>query len=314
MSDLSVVEAAPDDADGVRDVIRAAFEARPQLDPSGSALDETTDSVRDVLERRGGLLCRVDGIPAGALLFDVEAAALAMRRVSVVPHFRTRGVASALVGVAEQVAAARGHDDMTLRARTELPATLVFWTRRGYRELSRSGSHVVLGKALPAEVVVPGAEDMRRLGIALAGLCRSGDVLILEGELGAGKTTLTQGIGVGLGVRGDVTSPTFVISRVHPSVTGGPALVHVDAYRLEDGVELDDLDLDAFIENAVTVVEWGEGIAEALSDDRVRVSLVRRHGGESAAAGTEEDVRTATITPVGARWVGRSVRSRLIGA
>ena len=86
-----------------------------------------------------------------------------MRRVSVVPHFQSRGVASAMVGVAEEIAAQRGYDDMTLRARSELPATLVFWERRGYYPLAQHGSHLVLGKALPVEVELPEADDARRL-------------------------------------------------------------------------------------------------------------------------------------------------------
>jgi tRNA threonylcarbamoyladenosine biosynthesis protein TsaE len=316
MSDLNVVEATPDDAVLVRDVIHAAFEARLHVDPPSTALDETVDSVREVLDQHGGLLCRVDGVPAGALLFDVDGEALAMRRVSVVPHFQSRGVASALVGVAEEIAASRGYDDMTLRARSELPATLVFWARRGYHQLTAKGPHLVMGKALPVEVVLPEAEDARRLGKALAGLCRGGDVLILTGELGAGKTTLAQGIGAGLGVRGEVTSPSFVISRVHPSTSDGPALVHVDAYRLGDEAELDDLDLDAFVDDAVTVVEWGEGIAEALSDDRLRVHLSRRHGGDQPSDSVNgeadaHDQRVALVTPVGARWIGAHVRSTL---
>jgi tRNA threonylcarbamoyladenosine biosynthesis protein TsaE len=311
MSDLNVVEATPDDAALVRDVIHQAFAARPHLDPPSTALDESVDSVAAVIAQQGGLLSRVDGVPAGALLFDVEGSALAMRRVSVVPHFQSRGVASALVGVAEEIAAQRGYDDMTLRARSELPATLVFWSRRGYHRLTQHSSHLVLGKALPVEVELPKADDARQLGADLAALCRSGDVLILTGELGAGKTTLAQGVGAGLHVRGEVTSPTFVISRVHPSTTGGPALVHVDAYRLGDESELDDLDLDAFVDDAVTVVEWGEGIAEALSEDRLRIHLARRHGGDEPAEAPEQDLRTALVTPVGARWFGARVRSTL---
>ena len=309
MSDLNVVEATPDDAVLVRDVIHAAFGARPHLDPPSTALAETAASVASALAHGGGLICRVDGVPAGALLFDTDGSALAMRRVSVIPHFQARGVASAIVGVAEEIATARGYDDVTLRARAELPATLVFWARRGYAELSRSGSHVVMGKALPSEIVVRTPEEARGLGARIARLCRPGDVVILTGELGAGKTTLAQGMGSGLDVRGDVTSPTFVISRVHPSLSGGPALVHVDAYRLGDGAELDDLDLDAFVDDAVTVVEWGEGIAEALSDDRLRVHVARTHGGD--ATGADEDARTVTITPVGSRWYGAGVRHAL---
>lgn len=109
----------------------------------------------------------------------------------------------------------------------------------------------------------------RRLGTLL----RAGDLLVLTGGLGAGKTTLTQGIADGLGVRGPVTSPTFVIARVHPSLVGGPALVHVDAYRLDGALELDDLDLDSDLDDAVTIIEWGAGLAEELSDARLELVI-----------------------------------------
>jgi len=122
-------------------------------------------------------------------------------------------------------------------------------------------------------VVAGTAEQTRGLGSRLAALLRAGDLLVLSGDLGAGKTTFTQGLGSGLRVRGDVTSPTFVISRVHPSLVGGPALVHVDAYRLGEVAELDDLDLDTSLDEAVTVVEWGSGLAEALAEDRLEVEI-----------------------------------------
>ena len=122
---------------------------------------------------------------------------------------------------------------------------------------------------------LPGAEDTRAWGRALAARLRAGDVVVLTGELGAGKTTLTQGLADGLGVRGPITSPTFVIARVHPSLVGGPALVHVDAYRLGGAPELDDLDLDASTQDSVTVVEWGHGLAEALADSWLEVELTR---------------------------------------
>src|SRR5216110_2934670 len=93
----------------------------------------------------------------------------------------------------------------------------------------------------PAELRIATDGDMRDLGRRLAALLRAGDLVILAGPLGAGKTTLVQGIGAGLGVRGPVTSPTFVIARVHPPLTGGPALVHADAYRLVSPAEVDDL-------------------------------------------------------------------------
>ena len=143
-------------------------------------------------------------------------------------------------------------------------------------------------------ITVPTAEDMRELGLRLAGRLRAGDLLVLTGHLGAGKTTLTQGIGEGLKVRGPITSPTFVIARVHPSLAGGPPLVHVDAYRLGGFAELDDLDLDASVEESVTVVEWGEGLAEGLAEDRLELIVARGNG-----PGEDREVR---LVGVGPRW------------
>ena len=116
-------------------------------------------------------------------------------------------------------------------------------------------------------------EDTQEFGRALGGLLRGGDLVVLTGDLGAGKTTLTQAIAQGLGVRGPITSPTFVISRVHPSLVDGPELVHVDAYRLGSAVELDDLDLDADLDASVVIVEWGAGLAEQLSDTRLELTI-----------------------------------------
>src|SRR5260370_30924696 len=124
-----------------------------------------------------------------------------------------------------------------------------------------------------AEIPVPTAARMRDLGRRLAALLRAGDLLVLSGPLGAGKTTLVQGIADGLGVRGPVTSPTFVIARTHPSVGAGPALVHADAYRLGSRAEGDDLDLAAALDSSVPVVEGGEGLAEGLRRPRLGVEL-----------------------------------------
>ncbi|MFH0242792.1 tRNA (adenosine(37)-N6)-threonylcarbamoyltransferase complex ATPase subunit type 1 TsaE [Streptomyces sp. HK10] len=154
---------------------------------------------------------------------------------------------------------------------------------------------------------------MRELGRRLARLLLPGDLVLLTGELGAGKTTLTRGLGEGLGVRGAVTSPTFVIARVHPPLGDGPALVHVDAYRLGGGLEeMEDLDLDVSLPESVVVVEWGEGRVEELSEDRLHVVIERSVGavaadtaggaGDAAAGGFGEDVRTVTVTGVGGRW------------
>jgi tRNA threonylcarbamoyladenosine biosynthesis protein TsaE len=123
------------------------------------------------------------------------------------------------------------------------------------------------------ELTVPTADDMRSLGERLAADLNPGDLVVLTGDLGAGKTTLVQGIAAGLGASGPVVSPTFVIARVYRG--GRVPLVHVDAYRLGSRVEVDDLDLDADVAESVTVVEWGEGLVEDLSEERLVVSITR---------------------------------------
>ena len=135
-------------------------------------------------------------------------------------------------------------------------------------------------------------EDTQAWGARLGAVLEAGDLLVLSGGLGAGKTTLTQGIAEGLRVRGPITSPTYVIARVHPSLVGGPDLVHVDAYRLGGLAELEDLDLDASLDEAVTVVEWGHGVAEQLSEDYLEVTL------------SGHDTRTVDLVGHGSRWTG----------
>ena len=162
------------------------------------------------------------------------------------------------------------------------------------------------GPPLREELTVATADDMVALGQRLAAVLRPGDLVVLNGTLGAGKTTLVRGIGAGLGVRGPVTSPTFVIARVHPSLTGGPALVHADAYRLASPAEVDDLDLDASLDTSVTVVEWGGGLAEGLAADRLEVSIALAApagpGGSAAGAGPDHEPRTVRLEGHGARW------------
>jgi tRNA threonylcarbamoyladenosine biosynthesis protein TsaE len=133
---------------------------------------------------------------------------------------------------------------------------------------------------------------------------RAGDLVILSGGLGAGKTTFTQGLGEALGVRGPVASPTFIIARVHPSEVNGPALVHVDAYRLTSLAELDDLDLDASLAEAVTVVEWGEGKAEVLSDHYLHVDIDRDVDETVDMANPEGGRRALELIGHGERWHG----------
>lgn len=168
-------------------------------------------------------------------------------------------------------------------------------------------------------VTVESAERMRDIGRRLAALLRPGDLVLLTGELGAGKTTLTRGLGEGLGVRGAVTSPTFVIARVHPPLDGAaarPPLVHVDAYRLGGGLEeMEDLDLDVSLPESVVVVEWGEGRVEELAEDRLHVVIERAVGSpdpDQAGTGSTDDTgaegadgaRTLRVTGVGPRWAG----------
>ncbi|WP_152650540.1 tRNA (adenosine(37)-N6)-threonylcarbamoyltransferase complex ATPase subunit type 1 TsaE [Demequina aurantiaca] len=149
------------------------------------------------------------------------------------------------------------------------------------------------------------AEQMRAIATdVIAPHLRAGDLLILSGDLGAGKTTFTQGLGDALGVRGPIASPTFIIARTHPSEVGGPALIHVDAYRLTSLAELDDLDLDTTLDDSVTVVEWGEGKAEALAADRLHVRIARERGGELDMTNPEGGRREVTIVAHGQRWAG----------
>lgn len=169
--------------------------------------------------------------------------------------------------------------------------------------------------SLSLTIATPSA--MQRFARALAGELQAGDVLILTGELGAGKTTFTQGLGEGLGVREGITSPTFVLSRIHPSLTDGPALVHVDAYRLGSAEELEDLDLIDTVDESVTVVEWGRDRAEGLSESRLEITLERPIGGGAAEQATaepkgdapapweiEDEEEAAAPRIVTLRWVG----------
>ncbi len=151
-------------------------------------------------------------------------------------------------------------------------------------------------------ISLPDTDATSGAGRRLARLLRAGDLVVLTGGLGAGKTTLTRGLGDGLGVRGAVTSPTFVIARVHPSLGDGPELVHVDAYRLGGTAELDDLDLDGDLEEAVTVVEWGAGLVEGLAEDRLEVTLV---------ADPETEERTMEVRGIGPRWAGVDLETAL---
>jgi len=149
---------------------------------------------------------------------------------------------------------------------------------------------------------IPTAEAMRELGVQLGRLLRAGDLVLLDGPLGAGKTTLTQGIGDGLGVRGPITSPTFVISRVHPSLGTGPALVHVDAYRVNTWHELEDLGIAFDLDRSVVVAEWAAGRLEGIADSYLTVHITRHD---------DDEDRDVTVEATGPRWAGVDVPARV---
>jgi tRNA threonylcarbamoyladenosine biosynthesis protein TsaE len=145
-------------------------------------------------------------------------------------------------------------------------------------------------------------DEMETLGLRLGAGLRVGDLVVLTGALGAGKTTLTRGIGAALRVRGPITRPTFVLARTHPSLAGGPPLVHVDAYRLGSALELDDLDID--FAGSVVVVEWGAGMLDGIADSWLEVLIERAHGAalDADAALDAPQSRTVTIRGHGPRW------------
>jgi tRNA threonylcarbamoyladenosine biosynthesis protein TsaE len=140
---------------------------------------------------------------------------------------------------------------------------------------------------------IPDSDAMHQLGVDLAAQLKAGDVVVLTGPLGAGKTTLSRGIGEGLNVVGTVSSPTFVIARTHKRTDGGPELVHVDAYRLGSPAELDDLDID--FKNSITLIEWGRGFTDGLSDSWLDIEIERDHTGAS-------EVRNIRVVGEGPRW------------
>lgn len=293
VSDLVMSVASLDDAADMVEVIHAAFSARPPLDPPSTAINESPESVAALMATGGGIFAQVDGRPAGVILVTPARDGVAsLQRVSVHPDFQHHGIASAMVHEVQGFAAELGFRRLELFARGEFAELIAFWQHRGF-VVDRPEAHgVVLAKELPICLEIPTTEAMHAFGAKLAGVLEPGDLIIANGDLGAGKTTLTQGIGRGLGSDGPIISPTFVIARVHPSQTDRPTLVHVDAYRINSLDEIDDLDLDTSLDHSITVVEWGEGLVEGLSDHRLEIDL-RRHS---------DDTRTVMIWPIGERW------------
>jgi tRNA threonylcarbamoyladenosine biosynthesis protein TsaE len=157
-------------------------------------------------------------------------------------------------------------------------------------------------------LTIPNSDAMEALGARLAPALRAGDLVLLNGELGAGKTTLTRGLGAALGARGAVTSPTFVLAREHPTAAGVP-LVHVDAYRLPSWRELDDLDLD--FEHAIVVVEWGAGKLDGVSESWLSIDIARPTGGAVDEDLEADEPREVSITGTGPR--GLELEASLTG-
>lgn len=269
----------------------AAFAGQDALEPPSGALSESADTVQSDFAAGGGLLLRDDdGRVVGTCRVRPLGAAWVVRRCAVDPSYRGQGLGRQLVEEAAAWAVDEGAMHLHVGVRDALPGNRAFWERQGFTALCSHGFWTELVRPLSLHLV--GHDQTHELGRRIAGDLRPGDLVVLAGPLGAGKTTLTQGIGAGLGVRGAVTSPTFVLSRIHP---GPLPLVHVDAYRLRDAggrIELDDLDLDAWLPDSVTVVEWGDGLVEALAESRLEIRLTR----------PAEDERTAVVTPVGPRW------------
>lgn len=291
------------DAEDVHGLTREVWAAYAGMEPPSSALRETVEDVVQELRTSGGLVvrARADGRLLAAVRFAEHDGGFWLRRLAVHPDVRRRGLAGSLVAAGEESAHDRGYDELRVGVRSALGEIAGFWRRRGFCERAAHGHWVEFARPLPVGLEVPTADDMHALGRRLAALLRAGDLVVLSGDLGAGKTTLTQGLGAGLDVRGAVTSPTFVIARVHPSTSAGPPLVHVDAYRLGGFAEVDDLDLDASAEESVTVVEWGEGKVEELAESRLEVQIRR-------SADEADERRWVMLRARGCRWSAAELR------
>ncbi len=294
--------AEPQDAPLMLRIVTEAFQARPALDPPADALTDNLVDIQRRLETQIGVIATDQHGDVGCLFLSLDPSAPVptgmLHRVSVLPGQRRFGIASAMVRAAAGLAGQAGMRRLQLIARRELPGVVTWWASHGLELDHEVDDHrLMLAVDLPARITAPTAQSMHALGERMARLLRPGDLLVASGELGAGKTTLTQGIGAGLSVAGPVTSPTFVLSRIHPSTDGHPQLVHVDAYRLGSAAELEDLDLDATIAESVTLVEWGTGVAEGLAADRLEIDIERSDD-------PEDETRTIIVQGVGRRWHG----------
>lgn len=302
--------AGPEDAETVLRLVHEAFSARPPVDPPAAALSDTLDDVLAAMDHGEVLVAEVDGEPAASLVVsdpvaeDERTRVAGLHRVSVLPRFRGHGVASAIITHAVLVAVELGATHLELLSRREFPETLQMWRSHGFEVSREAELGPMLRRELPVRREVPTGEAMQALGEQVAALLGPGDLLLASGDLGAGKTTFTQGLARGLGVEGAVISPTFVLSRVHRSRAGGPDLVHVDAYRLGSAAELDDLDLASSSASAVTLVEWGQGLVGGLSDSALHVDIVRSDD-------PDDQTRVVHLWGEGPAWEPRSLLREL---
>jgi tRNA threonylcarbamoyladenosine biosynthesis protein TsaE len=275
----------------VQELTLRAFAGQDLLTPPSGALSETAERIALDFAEGGGVLLRDDdGRLAGVCRLRMRGSVWILRRCAVDPAYRRMGLGTRLVEEAAAWAADEGALRLHVGVRDALDGSRAFWRNQGFDVLAHHDFWSELVR--PLVLRLSGPEQTHELGRRLAADLRPGDLVVLGGPLGAGKTTLTQGIGEGLRVRGPVTSPTFVLARVHP---GPLPLVHVDAYRLRDAggrLELDDLDLDASLPDSVTVVEWGEGLAEGLAEAWLDVRLER----------PTELGRTVVVSATGKRW------------
>ena len=271
--ELTVRTADRDDAAAVLALTHEAFTARPVVGPPAEALSDDLDAVRDRLAAGTIYLAEIDEEPVGtATLIALEGRPL-LCRIGVVPSARGLGVATFLLEVIGEHRVGLGEAEIVMLVRRDHPELVAGWHRVGFRDEGVRDGHVLLCRPLPVVVEAPDADAMRALG-------------------------------AGLDVEGPVISPTFVLSRVHRSRNGGPGLVHVDAYRLNSFAELEDLDLEASLGDSVTLVEWGSGVAEALTRDRIELDIRR-------GIDPDDDTRWVSVTPLGDRWDRAAVAAAL---
>jgi tRNA threonylcarbamoyladenosine biosynthesis protein TsaE len=295
---LELRPATVDDASAVHRLTQAAFAEHADLVPPSTVLAESVADVAGNLAAHPALLALDEGVPVGALRTrpddDFPQRIRWVTRVSVSPTYRRRGLGSILLTRAARDAASEGIAALRADVRESVPGYRPLYANLGWDVVATRPAWLVYG--LPLARSVPTAAAMQEFGARLGALLEPGDLVLLAGPLGAGKTVMAQGIARGLEVPDRITSPTFVLAREHDG--GRLPFVHVDAYRLGSLAELDDLDLDTPGPDAVTVVEWGAGIAEGLAEGHLLVTIDRSDD-------PADERRQVTFRGVGPRWTSR---------